>query len=115
MVKISKRVQDTPPSGTLGPGARIKALLAEGKDAISLGAGEFGHPPPQIFTDTMIEVLRDPDGPKGNPNRYMPAIGNPGLRERIAELYEQYYGLEGVSAKNTGSKICSVRHSNDGF
>lgn len=66
----------------------------QGQDIRRMGAGQPCFGAPQAALDYAVEVIkRDPT------QGYTEAIGMPSLRERIAEHYKSYYGVN-ISASN---------------
>jgi aspartate aminotransferase len=55
---ISQRVQRVKPSPTVALTGRVAQLKAEGKDIISLGAGEPDFDTPQHIADAGVEAIR---------------------------------------------------------
>ncbi|MCB0418031.1 MAG: pyridoxal phosphate-dependent aminotransferase [Bdellovibrionaceae bacterium] len=79
MLKLSSRVNHLKPSATLEISARAAQLQSEGKDVISLAAGE-----PDFNTPDSIQAAATEAMARGI-TRYTPAAGFLSLREMIAE------------------------------
>jgi len=58
-IRLASRVGRIKPSPTLAVDARAKALKAEGKDVIGLGAGEPDFDTPEHVKDAAIRAIRD--------------------------------------------------------
>jgi aspartate/methionine/tyrosine aminotransferase len=56
-IKLAARVQAVKPSATLAITARAKALRAEGKDVIGLGAGEPDFDTPDHIKEAAIAAI----------------------------------------------------------
>ena len=76
-VAVSQRVQRVKPSPTVALTGRVAQLKAEGKDIISLGAGEPDFDTPSHIADAGIEAIR-----KGF-TRYTPVEGTADLKDAI--------------------------------
>lgn len=67
--------------------AKAQALQASGRDIIHLEVGEPDFPTAAPIVEAGIEALRQ--GKTG----YTPALGLPTLRERLAQYYQQRFGV----------------------
>jgi aspartate aminotransferase len=85
---VSKRVQRVKPSPTVALTGRVAALKAEGKDIISLGAGEPDFDTPSHIAEAGIEAIR-----KGF-TRYTPVEGNADLKDAIIAKFQRENGLD---------------------
>jgi aspartate aminotransferase len=85
---ISQRAQRVKPSPTVALTGRVAQLKAEGKDIISLGAGEPDFDTPQHIADAGVEAIR-----KGF-TRYTPLEGNADLKDAIIAKFKRENGLE---------------------
>lgn len=85
---ISQRVQRVKPSPTVALTGRVAQLKAEGKDIISLGAGEPDFDTPQHIADAGVEAIR-----KGF-TRYTALEGNADLKDAIIAKFKRENGLE---------------------
>ncbi len=98
----SDRARQIPPSITLAISARVRDLLASGREVIAFGAGEPDFDTPTVITDAAITSLRAGD------THYMPASGTPEAREAIAAKLRDENGIacsqEHVSI-NSGAKM----------
>ncbi len=107
-VPISRRVQRVKPSPTLAVTARAAKLKAQGKDVISLGAGEPDFDTPKHIADAGIEAIR-----KGF-TRYTNVDGTDELKDAIiakfrrdnALTYERSQILVSSGAKQTIYNLC---------
>lgn len=80
---VSKRVQRVKPSPTVALTGRVAQLKAEGKDIISLGAGEPDFDTPSHIAEAGIEAIR-----KGF-TRYTPVEGNVDLKDAIIAKFKR--------------------------
>jgi aspartate aminotransferase len=85
---VSKRVQRVKPSPTVALTGRVAQLKAEGKDIISLGAGEPDFDTPTHIAEAGIEAIR-----KGF-TRYTPVEGTAELKDAIIAKFLRENGLE---------------------
>ncbi|MGC5615773.1 pyridoxal phosphate-dependent aminotransferase [Georgenia sp. Z1491] len=77
--RISARLAGIAESATLAVDAKAKALKAEGRPVIGLGAGEPDFPTPDYIVEAAVAAAKDPVN-----HRYSPAGGLPALKEAIA-------------------------------
>jgi aspartate aminotransferase len=109
-VSLSKRVQKVKPSPTLAVTARAAKLKAEGKDIISLGAGEPDFDTPIHIADAGVEAIR-----KGI-TRYTNVDGTPELKDAIIAKFKRDNGLTyersqilvSAGAKQTCFNLCAA-------
>ncbi len=87
-IKLSDRVQAIKPSATLVITAKAKALKAEGKDIIGLGAGEPDFDTPEHIKKAGIKAIND-----GN-TRYTAVAGIPELRQAICNKFKRDNSLD---------------------
>jgi aspartate aminotransferase len=87
-VTVSRRVQRVKPSPTLNVSARAARLRAEGKDVISLGAGEPDFDTPDHIAQGGIEAIR-----KGL-TRYTHVEGTPELKDAIIAKFARDNGIQ---------------------
>lgn len=85
---ISQRAAALAPSETLKITARAKELQREGKDVISLSAGEPDFKTPQFICDAAIKAIQD--GFHG----YTPNTGTPELKELICAKLKRDNNLD---------------------
>lgn len=85
--KISQRARDIKPFQVMEILAKGKALQAQGQDIIHLEVGEPDFLTPQPIIDAAIASLQQGD------TFYTPALGLTALREKIAQWYNDQYGL----------------------
>jgi len=85
---ISSRLDAISESKTLAITSRAAELRAEGKDIISLSAGEPDFPTPAPIAEAGIQAIRD------GKTRYTSVPGTPELRKRVAEHLARDYGLD---------------------
>jgi len=109
-VILSKRVQKVKPSPTLAVTARAAQLKAEGKDIISLGAGEPDFDTPSHIADAGVEAIR-----KGL-TRYTAVDGTAELKDAIIAKFKRENGLTyarnqilvSSGAKQTCYNVCAA-------
>jgi len=114
-IKLSDRVQAIKPSATLVITAKAKALKAEGKDIIGLGAGEPDFDTPEHIKKAGIKAIND-----GN-TRYTAVAGIPELRQAICDKFKRDNSLDYTADQvlvSTGGKqsfynLCQA-YLNDG-
>ena len=82
------RLKAIKPSPTLAVSAKAAKLKSEGKDVISMGAGEPDFDTPQHIKDAAVEALK-----KGM-TKYTAAGGTPSLRKAIAAKFKRDNGLD---------------------
>lgn len=87
-ITLSTRVQQIKPSPTLAITARAKALRAEGKDIIGLGAGEPDFDTPEHVKEAAIQAIRD------GFTKYTAVDGIPSLKEAIIAKFVRDNGLQ---------------------
>lgn len=87
-MKLSRRAQSVQPSPTLAITARAQAMRAEGKDVISLSAGEPDFPTPEHVRKAAIEAI------ESGFTRYTATAGTPELRKAIAEKHRRENGQD---------------------
>jgi len=86
--KLSQRVSRIQPSPTLAVTARAKALRAEGKDIIGLGAGEPDFDTPDHIKAAAIQAIND------GMTKYTPVDGTNALKQAIVEKFSRDNDLE---------------------
>jgi len=87
-IKLSARVQAVKPSATLAVDARAKALKAEGKDVIGLGAGEPDFDTPDHIKAAAIEAINQ------GFTKYTAVDGMPSLKAAVAAKFKRENGLD---------------------
>ena len=80
---ISKRLELIKPSPTLAVTAKAKALKAEGKDVIGLGAGEPDFDTPENVKQAAYDAI------KSGKTKYTPVDGIPELKEAIVKKFNK--------------------------
>ncbi|MCD6363645.1 MAG: pyridoxal phosphate-dependent aminotransferase [Synergistetes bacterium] len=81
-------MQAIEPSATLQITAEAGRLRREGKNVISLAAGEPDFPTPRNIKDEAIKAIEE------DFTHYTPASGIPELKEAIAEKFKKDWGIE---------------------
>lgn len=90
---VAARAQ-VPPFAVMDILARVAELRAQGRDVISLCAGEPGGGAPSGVSAAASAIHA-----AGTPLTYTPALGITELREAIAKHYQRWYGLD-IPARN---------------
>ncbi len=86
-IRLAGRVGRIKPSPTLAVDARAKELKAQGKDVISLGAGEPDFDTPEHIKQAAIRAIRD------GFTKYTAVDGIPSLKQAIVEKFQRDNGL----------------------
>lgn len=89
MVKISNRVTQILPSGTLAMTQKARELRAAGRDIISLSIGEPDFNTPEKITQAAIEALL-----KHQTDHYTPALGLDALKQAICDFHRRKDGIQ---------------------
>lgn len=92
-MKLSRRAQLVQPSPTLAITARAKAMKADGKDVVSLSAGEPDFGTPAHVKAAGVEAI------ESGFTRYTATAGIPELRRAIAEKHRRENGQSYDPAK----------------
>ena len=87
-IKLAARVQAVKPSATLAVDARAKALKAEGKDVIGLGAGEPDFDTPDHIKAAAVAAI------DAGFTKYTPVDGTPGLKAAVVAKFKRENGLD---------------------
>ncbi|EGV27830.1 Aspartate transaminase [Thiorhodococcus drewsii AZ1] len=87
-IKLAARVQAVKPSATLAITARAKALRAEGKDVIGLGAGEPDFDTPDHIKTAAIKAI------ESGFTKYTAVDGTTELKQAIIDKYQRDNGLD---------------------
>ena len=82
-IRLSGRVNRIKPSPTLAVDARAKELKAQGKDVISLGAGEPDFDTPDHIKEAAIRAIRD------GFTKYTAVDGTPGLKQAVIAKFKR--------------------------
>jgi aspartate aminotransferase len=87
-IPLSQRVQSIKASPTLVVTARAAELKAQGKDIISLGAGEPDFDTPQFIKDAAITAIN------GGFTKYTPVGGTAELKQAVIDKFTRENGLD---------------------
>ena len=87
-IKLAARVQAVKPSATLAITARAKALRAEGKDVIGLGAGEPDFDTPDHIKEAAIAAIR------AGFTKYTAVDGTTELKQAVIDKFKRDNGLD---------------------
>lgn len=85
---LASRVSRIKPSPTLGLVAKVKELKAQGKDIISLGAGEPDFDTPDPIKEAAYAAM------KAGQTKYTPVDGTPELKDAVIAKFKRDNGLE---------------------
>jgi aspartate aminotransferase len=101
--RLSERVKKVNPSSTLTITAKAKKLKAEGKDIVSLGAGEPDFDTPDFIKDAAKTAI------DSGFTKYTPTTGIPELKELICNKFKRDNGLDYKASQIIVS--CGAKHS----
>lgn len=107
---LAKRVGRIKPSPTLAVTAKAAELKAQGKDVLSLGAGEPDFDTPEHIKEAGLKAIRD------GKTKYTPAAGTPSLKQAIIDKMKRDNGLDytpaqviaSVGGKQACYNLCEV-------
>ena len=85
---LAERLKKINPSSTLAITSKAKKLKAEGRDIISLAAGEPDFDTPQFIKDAAIEAIAS------GFTKYTPTTGTPELKKLISEKFKKDNGVD---------------------
>jgi aspartate/methionine/tyrosine aminotransferase len=85
--RIANRMADISPFYVMALLQRAKELEQQGKDIIHMEIGEPDSPTPDSITKAGLELIATGEV------KYTPAAGLPQLREKIAQFYQNSYGV----------------------
>ena len=101
---LAQRVGRIKPSPTLAVTAKAAELKAQGKDVLSLGAGEPDFDTPEHIKEAAHKAIRD------GKTKYTPAAGTPSLKQAIIAKMKRDngldYGPKQVIASVGGKQAC---------
>ncbi len=103
MLRLSERIKKLNPSSTLAITAKAKKLKAEGRDLVSLGAGEPDFDTPDFVKEAAIEAI------KSGFTKYTPTTGIPELKQLICDKFKKDNSLEYKPSQIIVS--CGAKHS----
>ncbi|MFL2549580.1 MAG: pyridoxal phosphate-dependent aminotransferase [Gammaproteobacteria bacterium] len=87
-MKLSKRISNTKTSATIAMSMKARALKAQGKDIISLSAGEPDFDTPNHIKNAAIDSINE-----GN-TKYTPVDGMSSLKQAIIEKFKNENNLQ---------------------
>lgn len=87
-MKLTRRVSCLSPSLTLALTAKAKAMQAEGRDVVSLGAGEPDFDTPDFIKERAIADIR------AGQTKYTASRGTADVLKALSEIMARDYGLE---------------------
>jgi aspartate aminotransferase len=85
---IADRIDRIKPSPTVAAGQKARELRAEGRDIISLDAGEPDFDTPDSIKEAAIAAIR------GGQTKYTAVDGTPALKEAISAKFKRENGLD---------------------
>ena len=100
---LSERSKSIKPSPTLAVSARAAELRAQGRDIISLSAGEPDFDTPEHIKKAAIDAL------KNGQTKYTPVDGTPDLKQAIANKFHRENNL--MYKNNQILVSCGAKHS----
>ncbi len=103
MKPLASRMSRISPSMTVAIDTKAKALKAEGKDVIGLGAGEPDFGTPEYVSKAAIQSIND------GLTRYTPPAGMPILKEAVVKKLKDENGVDYSAAQiviSSGAKHC---------
>ena len=103
VARLAERLKKINPSSTLAITSKAKKLKAEGKDVISLAAGEPDFDTPDFIKAAAIEAI------KSGFTKYTPTTGIPELKKLISEKFKKENSLEYAPEQIVAS--CGAKHS----
>jgi len=101
--RLAERLRKINPSATLAITSKAKKLKSEGKDVITLAAGEPDFDTPDFIKNAAIESL------KQGFTKYTPTTGTPELKQAVSEKFKKDNGLEYSPDQVVVS--CGAKHS----
>ena len=87
-MKLSKRISNTKTSATIAMSMKARELISQGKDVISLSAGEPDFDTPNHIKEAAIKSIK-----AGN-TKYTPVDGMLGIKESIVRKFKNENNLE---------------------
>jgi aspartate aminotransferase len=87
-IRLAGRVGRIQPSPTLAVEARAKELKAQGKDVVSLGAGEPDFDTPEHIKEAAIQAIRS------GFTKYTEVDGIPALKQAVVDKFRRDNGLD---------------------
>ncbi len=101
--RLAERLKKVHPSSTLAITTKAKKLKSEGKDIISLAAGEPDFDTPDFIKDAAILAI------KSGFTKYTPTTGTPELKKSISEKFKKDNSLNYEAGQIVVS--CGAKHS----
>ncbi len=102
-MKLTSRITNVKPSATISITVRANELKAEGKDVISLAAGQTDFDTPQHIKDACVKALQD------GQTKYTPPDGTVELRKAISAKFKRDNNLDYPIDQIAVS--CGAKHS----
>lgn len=88
--QLSRRLQNITPSLTLATDTKAKAMLEEGEDVCSFGAGEPDFDTPEFIKEACLKALME------GKTKYIASAGLKPLKAAVAEKYREFNKVSGV-------------------
>ncbi len=101
--RLAARLQKINPSSTLAITSKAKKLKAEGKDIVSLAAGEPDFDTPDFIKEAAIQAIRS------GFTKYTPTTGTPDLKKLISEKFKKDNAIDYAPEQIVVS--CGAKHS----
>jgi len=101
--RLAERLKKINPSSTLTITTKAKKLKSEGRDVISLAAGEPDFDTPDFIKDSAIEAI------KSGFTKYTPTTGIPELKKAICEKFKKDNSIDYSPSQIVVS--CGAKHS----
>ena len=101
--RLAERLQKINPSSTLAITSKAKKLKAEGKDIVSLAAGEPDFDTPDFIKEAAIQAIRS------GFTKYTPTTGTPDLKKLISEKFKKDNAIDYAPEQIVVS--CGAKHS----
>ena len=103
MSRISAKVEQIKPSATIAVSMQAMELRAQGRDIISLGAGEPDFDTPEHIREAAIAAIR------AGKTRYTQVDGTPELKAAIARKFREQNGLEFSTTQIIARKVVPMK------
>lgn len=100
---LAERIKNIQPSSTLAITSKAKILKNEGRDVVSLAAGEPDFDTPEFVKEAAVQAIR-----KGF-TKYTPTTGTPELKSAISQKFKKDNALDYAPSQIVVS--CGAKHS----
>ena len=103
---LNKTIQSVAPSATYAMIALAQDLKSQGRDIISLGAGEPDFPTPEHVCNAAVEAIR------AGKTKYTPVAGLAELRQAVADKFQREngpsYDMKQTIVSNGGKQVIAA-------